>query len=163
MRTLIIYYSETGATEVISQVLAHYLNADLVQIHDMKPRSGFKNKLSASFDAFRENKTEIYPPTIDLTNYDLVYIGTPVWASKPTPSIITIIDSLNLQGKDVILFATMSNKGGSSTIERMDEKVRARGGRVIESFTVKTKDKGSNQLIRDAESIIEILDLKIYK
>lgn len=163
MKTLIIYYSETGSTEVISQVLSYHLKADMAQIRDMKPRDGFKNKLVAPFDAFRENKTEIYPPNINLSSYDLIYIGTPVWASKPTPAILTIIDNIDLRGKDVILFATMNGTGGAATIERMEEKVKARGGRVVESFTVKTKDKDTNQLMRDAESIIDILDLKIYK
>lgn len=163
MKTLIIYYSQTGSTEIISQVLAHNLNADVVKIHDMKSRSGFKSKLLAPFDAYRENKTEIEPSTIDLNDYDLIYIGTPVWASKPTPAILTIIDSIDLMGKDTILFATMSATGGNSTIERLEEKVKARGGRVVESFTIKTKGKNTNQLITDAEIIIDILDLKIYK
>lgn len=163
MKKLIIYYSKTGATEVISQVLAYQLKADMAQIQDEKPRTGLKNKITSSFDAFRENKTDIYPQTIDLTNYDLIYIGTPVWASKPTPAILTIIDSVDLRGKDVILFATMSSAGGAATIDRMKEKVKSRGGRVIESFTIKTKDKDTNQLMEDAESIINILDLKIYR
>lgn len=163
MKTLIIYYSQGGTTEIISQVLAYNLKLDIVKIRDMKSRSGLKNKLIAPFDAYRENKTTIDPPTIDLSNYDLIYIGTPVWASKPTPAILTIIDSIDLKGKDTILFATMSATGGDSTIERMEEKVKSRGGRVIGSFTIKTKDKSKNQLIRDTEIIIDTLDLKIYK
>lgn len=163
MKTLIAYYSQTGSTEVISQVLAYHLKADMVRIQDVKPREGFKNRLVSTFDAFRENKTEIYPPSLNLNDYDLIYIGTPVWAGKPTPAILTIIDSCDLRGKDVILFATMSSKGGATTIERMEEKVRARGGRVVESFTVKTKDKDTNKLMRDTEMLIDILDLKIYK
>ncbi|MDO5848287.1 MAG: flavodoxin [Methanobrevibacter sp.] len=163
MKTLIIYYSESGSTEIISKVLAYNLNADIVMIQDLKPRDGFKNRLTASFDAFRENKTEIYPPTLNLENYDLIYIGTPVWASKPSPAISTIIDSCDLRRKDVILFTTMTSSGGAATIEKLEKKVKARGGRVVETFTIKTKDKDMNRLMRDAESIIDILDLKIYK
>lgn len=163
MKTIIIYYSQSGLTGIVSQVLTHNLKADMVKIHDMKSRRGLKNKLIAPFDAYRENKTIIEPQTIDLSNYDLVYIGTPVWASKPTPAILTIIDSIDLRGKDTILFATMSGSGGNSTIDRMEEKVKSRGGRVIKSFTIKTKDKSKKQLIRDTEIIIDKLDLKIYK
>lgn len=163
MKTLIIYYSNSGITGLISQILSHELNADIVKIEDLKPRNGFKNSIFGSFDAFRENKTEIYPKKLDLNQYDTIYFGTPVWAGKPTPAIITIIDRCDLKGKDIVLFATMSKIGGQETVERLNEKVKARGGRVIETFTIKTKDKSQEQLIDITENLIEILDLKIYK
>lgn len=163
MKTLIIYYSNSGSTELISKVLSKNLNGDIVRINDLKPRNGFKNNIIGYFDALRENKTEISPKTINLEKYDTIYIGTPVWGGKPTPAIITIIDVCDLKGKDVVLYATMSNHGGEDTIKRLTEKVNARGGRVIETFTIKTKDKTEDQLINITESIIDILDLKIYK
>ena len=163
MSILIIYYSLTNNTKLVSETLAYNLNADIVRIQDQKPRKGFKNRLTTTLDALRENKTEIYPPTLNLRNYDTIYIGTPVWAGKPTPSIVTIIDSCDLRGKDVILFATMSKNGGKKTVERLEKKVRARGGRVIETFTIRTKDRTAEQLINISESLIDILDLRIYK
>lgn len=162
METLIIYYSKDGSTEIVSKTLAKELNAYLLKIEDLKERQGFKNKITSCIDSFREMKTTITPEKIDLTDYDLIYIGTPTWAGKPTPAIVTLIDQCNLRNKDVILFATMTGRGGQATIERMNEKVKARGARVIESFTLNTKDKNSEELSNDAETIIEILDLKMY-
>lgn len=162
METLIIYYSKDGSTEIVSKTLAKELNAYLLKIEDLKERQGFKNKITSCIDSFREMKTKITPEKIDLTDYDLIYIGTPTWAGKPTPAIVTLIDQCNLRNKDVILFATMTGRGGQATIERMNEKVKARGARVIESFTLNTKDKSSEELSNDAETIIEILDLKMY-
>ena len=46
----------------------------------------------------------------------------------------------------------MSATGGNSTIERLEEKVKARGGRVVESFTIKTK--GKNFIRRMAKKIV---------
>lgn len=74
-----------------------------------------------------------------------------------------MIDRCDLFGKDVVLFATMSNSGGDSAIEKMEKKVKARGARVIEQFTIKTKDKSLSQLEKDSESIAQVLDLDIYK
>ena len=162
MKTLIIYYSNTGSTELISQTLAYHLNADLVKIRDLKKRDGTKNRIISSIDAFRESKTKIKPEKLDLTDYDLIYIGTPTWNGNPTPAIITIIDRCNFKGKDVVLFATMSSNRGDSNLDRLNEKVKIRGGRVIESFTMKTKGKSREQLIKDAETAIEIFDLRMY-
>ena len=162
MNTVILYYSETKKTEVVAKTLANELNADSVLIKDLKERKGFFNRFNSSVDAFREKKTEIYPDKIDLTNYSLIYIGTPTWANNPTPALITLIDKLDLKGKDVVLFTTLSNAGGENTLKRMQEKVKLRGGRVIESFEVATKDKSLIQLERDSIRIARALDLNIY-
>ena len=162
MATLIIYYSQGGTTELVAKTLARNLRADMVRIHDLKNREGFKNRLFASINAFRENKTDIVPARVDLTNYDTVIFGTPTWAGNPTPAILTIIDRCNLTGKDVMLFATMDNNRGETNIERLEEKVKMRGARVIESFAIATKGKSPEKLVTDTEAIIEMKDLKMY-
>ena len=163
MNTLILYYSDGGTTHIIAKTLAMHLNADTLRIKDLKNRKGFGNRILSSIDAFRETKTNISPARVDLTDYDTIYIGTPTWAGNPTPAILTMIDRCDLRGKDVILFATMSNNRGQTNIERLEEKVKMRGARVIETFTMKTKDKSLEQLAKDTETVIQMLDLKMYK
>ena len=163
MSTLFIYYSHGGKTDLVAKTLAKHLNGDLVRIHDVKKRSGFGNRFISSIDAFRETKTDILPAKVDISNYNTIYFGTPTWAGNPTPAILTIIDRCNLRGKDVILFATMDGNRGDSNIKRLEEKVKMRGARVIETFTIATKDKKPGQLVKDTEAIIEMKDLKMYK
>jgi flavodoxin len=163
MKKLIIFYSQGGTTELVARTLAKKLRADLLKIHDLKNREGFKNKLLSSINAYRETKTDIVPASVDLTPYDTIYFGTPTWAGNPTPAILTIIDRCNLRGKDVILFATMDANRGDTNIKRLEEKVKMRGARVIESFTIATKDKDPDKLALDTETIIEMKDLKMYK
>lgn len=162
MKTLIIYYSQGGTTDLVARTLAKKLKADILRIHDLKNREGFKNKLLSSINAFRETKTDIVPARVDLTPYDTIYFGTPTWAGNPTPAILTIIDRCNLRGKDVVLFATMDATRGESNIARLEEKVKMRGARVIETFTIATKNKAPEQLVNDTEAIIEMKDLKMY-
>jgi flavodoxin len=163
MKTLIIYFSESGSTEIMAKTLSMNLKADIIKIKDLKTRKGFVNKLLSSVDAFRESKTKISPSSINLSNYDLIYIGTPTWANNPAPAIITLVDNCNWKGKDVILFTTMSKKGSDEkTLERLEEKVYLRGGRVIESFSLLTKDKSPEEIIYDTEGLIQSLVLKMY-
>jgi flavodoxin len=162
MATIIIYYSQGGKTDLVAKTLAKNLNASLIRIHDLKNRDGFKNKILSSINAFREVKTDIIPAKVDLRGYDTIYIGTPTWAGNPTPAILTIIDRCDLRAKDVVLFATMDSSRGDSNIERLEEKVKVRGARVIESFTIATKDKSPEKLVNDTEAIIEMKDLKMY-
>ena len=162
MRRAIIYYSNSGTTELVAKTLAKHVNADLIRIYDLKNRDGLKNRLFASINAFRETKTDIVPAKVDLTGYDTIYFGTPTWNGNPTPAILTIIDRCDLRAKDVILFATMDANRGDSNIERLEEKVRLRGARVIQSFTITTKNKSDEKLVNDTEAIIKIKDLKMY-
>ena len=104
MKTLIIYYSQGGKTDLVARTLAKKLHADILRVHDLKNREGFKNKLFASINAFRETKTDIAPASVDLTPYSTIYFGTPTWAGNPTPAILTIIDRCNLRGKDWKLY-----------------------------------------------------------
>ena len=162
MAKIIIYYSQGGTTDLIAKTLASNLNADLVRIHDLKNREGFANRLFSSINAFRATKTDIVPAKVDLRGYDTIYFGTPTWSGNPTPAILTIIDRCDLRAKDVILFATMDSNRGESNIERLERKVKLRGARVIESFTMTTKDKSPEQLVNDTEAIIEMKDLRMY-
>ena len=159
MKRIIVYYSNGGTTDLVAKTLAKNLNADLARIHDLKNRDGLKNRLFASISAFRETKTDIVPAKVDLKGYDTVYFGTPTWNGNPTPAII---DRCDLRAKDVILFATMDANRGESNIGRLEEKVKLRGARVIESFTIATKNKSPEKLVRDTEAIIEMKDLKMY-
>lgn len=163
MKTVVLYYSRTRKTAEAAKTLARELEADIIEISDLKERKGALNYITASIDAVRENKTLINPRTVDLTPYKVVYIGTPVWGGKPAPAIITLIDRCNFQGKDVILFATLGGSGGRKTIERMREKVEVRGGRMITSFIIKTASKQNYEITNEVKEIVNELDLKIYE
>ncbi|MDR1722284.1 MAG: NAD(P)H-dependent oxidoreductase [Methanobrevibacter sp.] len=162
MKTLILYYSLSGRTKTVAKTLASKISSDLIEINDLKDRKGLKSKIFSSIDAFRETKTKIAPARLDLEGYDLIYIGTPVWAGNPSPAVITAIDSFDFRRKDIILFATMRNSGGDAVIKRMEEKIQARGARVINSFSLKTQNKNQSQLIGDTHEIIDLLDLELY-
>ena len=71
MKTLIIYYSDSEKTKIVAETLSVKLDGDLIQIEDKKNRSGFKNRLTSSIDALRENKTEISPKRVDVSDYDV--------------------------------------------------------------------------------------------
>ena len=160
MKSVVLYYSRTRKTAKVAKTLAEEIGADSIEIIDIKDRMGAINYLISSIDALRENKTNIKPEEIDLTDYDLVYIGTPTWAGKPAPAIITMIDKCDLKDKNVTLFSTMGNSGGQNAINRMKEKIEARGGRTVNSFTLKTGKIELDNLSTETKRIFEKMDLK---
>jgi len=162
MKTIIIYFSGSGNTRIVAKTLSENLSTDLIEVKDLKNRKGLFGSITSGIDAFRENKTTTSPETIDLEDYSLVYFGTPTWAGNPSPALITLIDKCDLQGKDIVLFATMNNSGGQSAIKRMEEKVKNRGARVVESFTIRTKNKNYVDIEEDSLNIAKLLDLSLF-
>lgn len=162
MKTVVLYYSRSRKTASVAETIAQELSADIVEIKDLKDRSSFFSYLNASIDALRENKTKISPENIDLSDYGLIYIGSPTWAGKPAPAMLSLIDSCDFQGKDVILFTTMGSQGGRTVIKRMQEKIKARGSRMVNFLIIKTGGKEISEIKEDTREKIDELDLKIY-
>jgi multimeric flavodoxin WrbA len=74
-----------------------------------------------------EEKTTIDPPSPDVSEYDLIVFGSPVWAFKPTPAIHAVIDSLEgCMGKPAVAFSTHGGRPGQ-TDETFKKWIKARG------------------------------------
>lgn len=81
-RKLIICYSRSGATRRLATELAKELGADMVAIHERRPRTGIFGFLRSLRDASRGTLPTIEPLYVDPSHYDLVLLGTPVWAGR---------------------------------------------------------------------------------
>ena len=87
-RILVVYYSRGGNTRVVAAEIARALGgADIEEIRDTVDRHGVRGYLRAGRDAIRHATTVLAPAGRDVSGYDLVVIGTPVWVgnvSTPT-------------------------------------------------------------------------------
>jgi flavodoxin len=106
MKCLVVYYSRTGKTRFVAETIASQLGADLEEIVDQKKRSGSLGWIMAGKDASRKSLTEIDAAKNSPANYDLIVIGTPIWAWSPSPAVRTYIKQNSLSGKTVALFYT---------------------------------------------------------
>ncbi|ADP77956.1 flavodoxin/nitric oxide synthase [Methanothermus fervidus DSM 2088] len=143
---IVIYYSRTGNTEVVAKTIAKETKAELVKIEDLKNRRGFFGIFLAIVDALLKKKTDITPRSIDLKKYDVIYIGSPVWARNPAPAILTFIDNSDFSNKNVVIFVTMAAHGGDNAIKTMKEKIYSKNGKVIGAFSIKTRDKNKEEI-----------------
>jgi flavodoxin len=109
MKCLVVYYTRTGKTKSVAEAIAAQLGADLEEIVDLKKREGKIGWIMSGKDASRKSTTEIAPAAKNPAEYDLVVIGTPIWAWSPTPAIRTYISQHNLSDKKVALFYTFDS------------------------------------------------------
>ena len=119
MNALILYYSRTGITKKAAEAIKEELGCECEQIFDTKDRSGALGYLGAGKDATTKALTELKPILRDPGKYDLLIIGTPVWAFTMATPIRTYIFEHHTKFKDVAFFCTLGNSGDSGTFKDM--------------------------------------------
>lgn len=82
--TLCVYYSRTGATEKLMREIAAELKCEIVKLDDGVDRSGLGGWLRSGMQAMARKVPEVKPikTAFPLDVYDLVIIGSPVWAGR---------------------------------------------------------------------------------
>jgi len=113
-KTLIAYYSRTGNTKKVGEKISKMLNADIDEIIDKTSRDGIKGWLIGGRDAMREKETKIKYKK-NPSKYDLVIIGTPVWAFTLTPAIRAYLGANKM--KRVAFFCTHGGSPGKTLAE----------------------------------------------
>ena len=139
MKTLVIYYSRTGITKKIGQAIASKIQADTEEIIDLKNRKGPWQYLKAGRDAMKRIPAEISVTKNNPDYYDLVVIGTPVWAGNMACAIRTYIGQNKDKIKKLALFCTM---GGSGDLHTYTEMESLSGKTAVAKLTVRTRDVG---------------------
>ena len=115
---LVAYFSATGTTRAAAEILAEQAGADLLEIvpevaytdADLDWRDSTSRSTLEMKD--RSSRPAIKTPSADAGTYDTVYIGFPVWWGVAPTVVNTFIESADLTGKTVVVFAT---SGGSTT------------------------------------------------
>ena len=109
MKSLVVYYSRTGNTKFVAEEIAAELGSDIEELVDLKSRAGAIGWMSAGRDATGNRQTEIAETKKNPADYDLVVVGTPVWAWGPSAAVRTYVGKHDLAGKKVALFFTLDN------------------------------------------------------
>ncbi|MCX6817682.1 MAG: hypothetical protein NTU57_02400 [Candidatus Aenigmarchaeota archaeon] len=110
MKTLVIFYSRTGNTRKVADEIAKVFGCDTEELADTKKRAGILHYLSSGRDAQKEMLTTLVEPKNDPSKYDLVVIGTPVWASKMSVPVRAYLHLKKDSFKKVAFFYTAGSQ-----------------------------------------------------
>lgn len=154
MQSMVVYYSYTGCTELVARTLAEAIQARAVPIEDLAKPSKFKAYVFGSIAAIRGKAWPIKPCPADLAGCGRVFVGSPVWAGMPAPAFNAFVEQTDFNGKTVVVFATMAGGAQDTALKAMTEKITAKGGKVVDSFYVKTGKTVGEALIRRTREII---------
>jgi len=156
MKALVVYYSLTGKTKLVAQVVAEALDARLLEIKETKPRKpGLSTYVTGGYEAMKNIGSEINPIDVDIRQYETIFIGSPVWASRPAPAINSFIYRTNFEGRSIVPFFTMGGSNSEKALANMTAKIERSQGKVAGSFTITSYGLSDEEIIARAKEAIK--------
>ncbi len=144
MKTLVVYYSRTGVTHQVATELAERLGADVEELQDTKSRSGKLGYIAAGKDAALRKAVPIAPPSHDPGDYEMVVVGTPVWANTMCTAVRTYLTDAAGNISRLAVFCTTRTSGIDKTLAEM-ERVAACDATATAGFRQKDVKAGSHK------------------
>ena len=126
-RALIVYFSASGTTARVARKIADATGADLYEIRPAQPYTeadlDWTDKKSRSTVEMNDRscRPAMAEPVPDMSQYDTILVGFPIWWYVEPRIVDTFLDSCDLSGKTVIPFAT----SGGSGIDRAESNLRS--------------------------------------
>jgi hypothetical protein len=106
-------------TRRVAEALSEALKCDLEEITEPKPRTGFLGYIRSLLEARRKRPSTIAPKKHDVSPYDLVVIGTPVWAWSLSSPVRAYLTATASQLPEVAFFCTLGARGSESAFAQM--------------------------------------------
>lgn len=154
MKICIIYHSESGNTRNVAQHIAPVFDAKMIEVCDEASYLPLTRFLVRCKMARGEEKTPIAPASADVSEYDLVVFGSPVWAFKPTPVIHAAIDSLKgCMGKPAVAFFTHGGRPGQ-TDETFKSWIEQKGMVLVAVTGIHQNDRENEKTTQDLVSLV---------
>lgn len=135
-KRLVAYFSASGTTKKTAEMLAEAAKADLHEITPKVPYTradlDWMNKKSRSSVEMKDKKIrpEITEENLDISAYDEILLGFPIWWYVAPTIINTFLEKYDLSGKKIILFATSGGSGFGNTLQELQ--LSAPGAELVE-------------------------------
>ncbi|WP_432650015.1 flavodoxin [Huintestinicola sp.] len=129
-KRLTAYFSATGVTADIAKKVAKAAGADIYEIKPAVPYTKAdldwkdKNSRSSVEMADKSSRPEISDKNANASDYDEIFIGFPIWWYIAPTIINTFLESYDLSGKKIILFATSGGSGFGDTVKYLSDSAK---------------------------------------
>ena len=135
--TLVAYFSWSGNTRSVAQLIADAVGAELFEI---APAEAYTEDYDALLDIARDEQSSGARPALadavdNWDGYDVVFVGYPNWWSDAPMAVYTFLESYDWTGKTLVPFNTSSSGGFGRSLDGVAES--ASGANILEGFTVR--------------------------
>lgn len=157
MKALVVYFSFEGNTKLVAKKISETINADLVELKTSKvyPKEGIGKFFWGGKSVIFGEKPELNNQPIDMKQYDVIIIGTPVWAGTFSPPIKSLISQYPIQGKKIGMFACHGGGGAAKCFEKLKKALPGNEFLSVIDFVepLRKSDENTTKAIKWAEGL----------
>ena len=141
MKILVAYFSASGVTKGVAEKIAEKIGADIYEIKPVKPYTdadlNWMNRNSRSSVEMRDksSRPEIITGDIDVSQYDRILLGYPVWWYTAPTIVNTFLEAYDFSDKEIIIWAT---SGGSGLGKAKDDLAKSTTAKILNGKILNT-------------------------
>jgi len=154
MKVLVVYYSRSGKTREVAELIHSKLNSDLEELTDNKNRGGILGFFVSGNEAYLKKKISIETLKHDPENYKLIIIGTPVWAGNISSPIRSFLADYQNKIQKIAFFCT-SMGSDPKPVYREVEKIIGRES--IANLNVTSRDLRNKFFIEMVDEFVNTI------
>lgn len=123
-KMLVLYYSQTSNTKAVAEEIASAVGADMAEILCEEPYDGdFQATIERCLQEREQGSIPaIKPLEVNVEDYDVIFLGYPVWFGTYAPPVAAFLNSVDLSGKKIVPFCTFGSGGLESSVKDLTEK-----------------------------------------
>ncbi|MDR2769025.1 MAG: hypothetical protein LBB19_00480 [Puniceicoccales bacterium] len=116
-KMVVVYYSHSGITKAVAEFIKEKVGGDIFEIEPLEP---YPSSYNATLELANKELASGYKPTLkkrlgNMDDYDVIFLGSPVWCGTIAPAVTSFLSTHDLSGKTIIPFCTHGGGGESNT------------------------------------------------
>ena len=151
-KTIVLYYSENGTTKTVAEELQKQLGADIEAVEAVEPytgdfgatiQRGNKERQSGQWPAIKPLQKKI-------ADYDVIFLGYPIWYGTYANPIVTLVKAEDFAGKTIVPFCTFGSGGlntSAADLEKALPKAKIKKGYGVRAARVTKAEKELNRFL----------------
>ena len=150
----LVLYSETGTTKTVAEELQKQLGTDIEAIEAVEPYSGnFQETIQRGQREMQSGETPaIKPLKSKIANYDVIFLGYPIWFGTYAMPIATLVKNNDFAGKTIVPFCTFGSGGlntSSDALQKALPKATIRKGYGVRTARVTAAAKELDRFLKE--------------
>ena len=137
-KKLVLYYSETNNTKAVAEEIQKQLGADIEGIEAVEPYTGnFQETMQRGQREMQSGETPaIKPLTKKIADYDVIFLGYPIWFGTYAMPIATLVKENDFAGKTIVPFCTFGSGGLNTSSDALKKALPK--AKIVDGYGVRT-------------------------
>lgn len=125
MKAIIVYFSLEGNTKFVAEKISKQIDADMLRLTPVKdfPTGKVSKFFWGGKSVVFGEKPKLTPYEFNKSDYDMIVIGTPVWAGSFTPPIKTFLAENNLTDQKIAFFACQAGNDAKKCFAKLEKEI----------------------------------------